>query len=530
MSARVTLPRICIALGFPDAGRLIEHARREADAGERFLEFRLDYLPDPEQGIAALRTFLAAYPDATILATCRRHQNRGRFNGSIEEQIRLLAAAIAAGAAAADVEIESAENALAPMALLAGKAALVVSYHNFEGTPAMEPVMRRLLKVPADAYKIVTTARKPSDNYRVLALARAHPKVPLILLAMSEVGFPTRVLCTALGGVFTYAAPCSAEGTAAGQVSARVLRQLYRVERPSRPPKIFGVIADPVRHSISPAVHNRALQARRCGGLYLPFLVSPLHLKDFFLFAGQLPVSGFSVTIPHKQKVIRYLDSVDPLAKRIGAVNTVWRKAGRWRGANTDVEGVRIPLEKRLRLAKASVLVAGNGGAARSAAFALAGAGARVSITGRNPDRVRALAKSCGGQAVPVEQLESADFDAVVHATPLGMWPHGQACFFPGRIPGRIVFDLVYNPLETLLLQRAREQGLCAIAGLEMFIEQAVRQFELFTGENPPRGAMEKAALEALAEQRGHAPHAAEQAEHANFANQVGRHNQPWGT
>jgi 3-dehydroquinate dehydratase/shikimate dehydrogenase len=529
MASRVSLPRICIALGLPDAERLMEHARREADAGERFLEFRLDYLPDPEQGIRAIRTFLQSYPDATILATCRRHQNHGRFNGSIEEQMKVLSAAIDAGAAAVDVEIESAESALAPMELIAGKAMLIVSYHNFEGTPAMDPVVRRMLKVPAAAYKIVTTARKPSDNYRVLALAKAYPKVPLILLAMSEVGFPTRVLSAVLGGVYTYAAPSAAEGTAAGQVSARVLRQLYKVERTCKSPKIFGVIADPVRHSISPAVHNRAIQARRYEGLYLPFLVAPLQLKDFFVLAEKLPISGFSVTIPHKQRVIRYLDSVDPLAKRIGAVNTVWKKAGRWRGANTDVEGVRVPLEKRLRLAKASVLVVGNGGAARSAAFTLSGAGARVAITGRNPDRVRALAKACGGEALLPEQLEKADFDVVVHATPLGMWPHEQECFFPGRIPGRIVFDLVYNPLETLLLRRAAEQGLSTIPGIEMFVEQAVRPFELFTGESAPRGVMEKAALDALAEQHSHAPHAGDHPNHANFANHIGRQNHPWG-
>jgi 3-dehydroquinate dehydratase/shikimate dehydrogenase len=503
----------------------MEHARREAEAGERFLEFRLDYLPHPEEGLTVIRQFLKAYPESTILATCRRHQNHGRFNGSIEEQLRILAAAVEAGASAVDVEIESAESAIAPMSLIAGNAQLIVSYHNFEGTPAMDPVMRRMLKVQADAYKIVTTAKKPSDNYRVLALAKAYPRVPLILLAMSEVGFPTRVLSTVLGGVYTYAAPSASEGTAAGQVSARVLRQLYRVEKAGKSPKIFGVIADPVRHSISPAVHNRAIQARRYDGLYLPFLVAPLQLKDFFVFAEKLPVSGFSVTIPHKQRVIRYLDSVDPLSKRIGAVNTVWRKAGRWRGTNTDVEGIKLPLEKRLRLAKASVLVVGNGGAARSAAFTLAGAGARVTVTGRNPDRVRALAKACDGEAAAPEQLASACFDVVIHATPLGMWPHENECFFPGRIPGRIVFDLVYNPQETMLLKRAKEQGLTTIRGIEMFIEQAVRQFELFTGENPPRGVMERAALEALAEHQNHCVHAGEHVPHANFTNQVGRHN-----
>jgi 3-dehydroquinate dehydratase/shikimate dehydrogenase len=500
MPVRTPFPRICIALGLPDAERLLEQARREAAQGERFLEFRLDYLPSPEQGVAVIQEFVRLYPDATVLATCRRHQNHGRFNGSIEEEFRILSAAIAAGARAVDVEIESAENALARMELL-GEAQVIVSYHNFEGTPALDVLMRRMLKVPAAAYKVVTTARKPSDNLKILSLLKTHSKTPLVVLAMSEAGFPTRVLCTVLGGAFTYAAPTTAEGTAAGQVSSRILHNLYHIEKPWKTCKLFGVIADPVRHSISPAVHNRALQARRIEAIYLPFLVGALQLKDFFAMAEGLPLQGFSVTLPHKQRIIRYLDALDPLSRRIGAVNTVWRKARKWRGTNTDIDGVRVPLEKRLRLSKATVLVAGNGGAARAAAFALGDAGAKISITGRNPDRVRALAKACGGEAVMPEQLSGAHFDVLVHATPLGMSPHVDECFFPGAIPAQIVFDLVYTPEETLLLKRAAGQGCEIIPGVEMFIEQAAHQFEIFTGESAPRQVMERAAREALSDQ-----------------------------
>jgi 3-dehydroquinate dehydratase/shikimate dehydrogenase len=501
MTLRPPLPKICIALGLPDPGKLLEHARHEAEAGERFLEFRLDYLPRPEDGLPVIRKFLELYPDATLLATCRRHQNHGRFNGSVEEQFRILAAAVDAGARAVDLEIESAEIPLAPLHLLEGRAHIVVSYHNYEGTPALDPVMKRMLKVPAAAYKVVTTARKPSDNLRVLSLARSYPKTPLILLAMTEMGFPTRVLCTVFGGVYTYAAPSSTEGTAAGQVTARILRHLYRVDKAWNSPKFFAVIADPVRHSISPAVHNRALQARRVQALYLPFLVTPLQLKDFFLLAEQLPLAGFSVTIPHKHRIIRYLDAIDPLTKRIGAVNTVYRKAGRWRGTNTDVEGIRVPLEKRVRLAKSSVLIVGNGGTARSAAFTLKDAGARLAITGRNIDRVRALAKLVDAEPLTPEQAEARFFDILIHATPLGMWPNTDACFFQGAIPAALVFDLVYTPMETVLLRRAAAEGKTVIHGLEMFLEQAAKQFEIFTGLSAPRAAMERAALEALRDQ-----------------------------
>lgn len=507
MLLKNTLPRICIALGLPSTARLLEHARREAAAGERFLEFRLDYLPSPIEGFNVIKQLLSEYSDCWILATCRRHQNHGRFNGSIDEQLDILSGAIEAGARGIDVEIESAELAKPRVRQIEGHAVVVVSYHNYEGTPAMEPVLRRVQKVPADIYKLVTTARKPSDNLRVLHLSKAHPKTPLVLLAMSETGFSSRVLSMVMGGMYTYATPSAAEGTAAGQVSARLMRQLYRVDKLSKACKIFGVIADPVMHSISPTVHNRALQARRMDGLYLPFLVSPLQLKDFFVLAEKLPLSGFSVTIPHKQRIIRYLDSVDPLSKRIGAVNTVWRKAGRWRGTNTDAVGVRLPLEKRIRIGKSRILVAGNGGAARSAAFTLADAGATITITGRNPDRVRALAKACNGTAMTQEAAERADFDAIVHATPLGMWPHTEQCFFRDRIPSDLVYDLVYTPMETELLRRAKSDGKTIVCGIEMFVEQASEQFELFSGVSAPRQVMERAAREAIAEQEAATAH-----------------------
>jgi 3-dehydroquinate dehydratase/shikimate dehydrogenase len=307
------------------------------------------------------------------------------------------------------------------------------------------------------------------------------------------------VLAPSFGGLYTYAAPNAAEGTASGQVSARMLRHLYRVDKSTKAAKIYGVVADPVRHSISPNVHNRAFQSKRMDAVYLPFLVHGNQLKDFFVMADAMPLSGASITIPHKQKVIRYLDTVEPLAKRIGAVNTIWKKAGKWRGTNTDAEGVTVPLAKRLKLGKSTALIVGNGGAARGAAFALADAGAKVSLVGRNLDRVRALARICNGEPLSREVASTRMFDVVVHCTPMGMWPHADECFFDDRIPGKLVFDMVYNPRETKLLKMAKDQGAETIDGLAMFLEQAARQFEIFTGETAPRAVMEKAAIESLA-------------------------------
>src|SRR3984957_16331023 len=498
MPPRRALPRICIALGLPDVSRLLEQARREAEAGENFLEFRLDYVPDPAAAALAIGKFLEEYPNCTILATCRRHQNHGRFNGSIEEQLHILDLAIQNGARAIDIEIESAEVAPDRCAALRTRTLLIVSWHHFETTPPLDPVLKRMQKVSADVYKIVSTARKPSDTGRILAASRLSPKIPLVTLAMGELGFPSRVLSTGFGAVYTYAAPAHVQGTAAGQVNARQLRSLYRIDKFTKSARIFAVIADPVRQSVSPHVHNRAFQSRRIDAVYVPLLVTANQLRDFFQFARDLPISGFSVTIPHKRRIMRYLDQIEPLARRIGAVNTVWRKAGKWRGANTDAEAISGPLSKLVKLPKATVLIIGNGGAARSAACALADAGAKVALTGRNADRVRALARLVGGEPMSHDQLLLRHFDVVINATPVGMWPNVNDCYFEGKIPGEIVFDLVYNPLETQLIKRARDQGKQIVPGLKMFIEQAVRQFEIWTGETAPRAAMETAALDAL--------------------------------
>jgi 3-dehydroquinate dehydratase/shikimate dehydrogenase len=224
MPPRRALPKICIALGLPDIPRLLEQARREAESGENFLEFRLDYLPDPAQGAGAIAEFLREYPNCTILATCRRHQNHGKYNGSIDDQLRVLDLAIQKGARAIDIEIETAEVVPDRCADLRNRAQLIISWHHFETTPPLDPVMRRMRKVPADVYKIVSTARKPTDVGRILAASRLSPKIPLVTLAMGEMGFPSRVVSPGLGSVFTYAAPAHAQGTASGQVNARQMR------------------------------------------------------------------------------------------------------------------------------------------------------------------------------------------------------------------------------------------------------------------------------------------------------------------
>ncbi|HWF47362.1 MAG TPA: type I 3-dehydroquinate dehydratase, partial [Bryobacteraceae bacterium] len=404
-----SLPRICIALGCSTPEELSLAAHREYKDGGAFLEFRLDYLPDPAMGVALVRDLRETYPDLRILATCRHQRYHGRFAGPPERQIEILSDAGRAGASALDLEVEAAEPSKGAAVALRSLAPLIVSYHDFEKTPPLQPVLNRLLRIPADAFKIAVTARKPSDNLRVLDFLRQPREAPLIAMAMSEIGAASRILSPAMGSLFTYAAPLDAHGTAPGQVPAPLLRTLYRADRLGPHTRIFGVIADPVAHSKSPSIHNRALHARRIDAVYLPFRVAPAQLRDWMVLAAGLPVSGFSVTIPHKQRIVRYLDVVEPLAKRIGAVNTVWRKAGKWRGTNTDVAGVLEPLRRRFRVPHRSILIAGYGGAARAAAFALADAGAKVTITGRNLKSAQLLAAAVKAEALPLAAASAAD-------------------------------------------------------------------------------------------------------------------------
>lgn len=493
-----SLPRICVALGLPTPSELSRAVEREYKNGNSFFEFRLDYLSNPSSGIELIRVFRRKYPDARILATCRPKQANGRFAGNIQQQIAILQDAGKAGAAAIDFEIESAERSKCAVRLLRESAPLFVSYHNFENTPALDPVLRRLSRIPADAYKIATTARKPSDSLRVIQFAREHRDTPLIALAMSDFGTATRILAPSLGCLYTYAAPRENQGTASGQISAKLLRSLYRCEKLTRRSRIYGIIADPVAHSKSPLLHNRAFHVRRLDAVYLPFQVDASHLADWMTVAATLPVLGFSVTMPHKQRILHHLDAVEPLARRIGAVNTVWRKTAKWRGTNTDVEGILKPLGRQLRLAHAQVLIAGYGGAARAAAIASSDAGASVTITGRNLKSAQKLARIINAEVSTLAQVQKQQYDVLIHATPVGMFPRTNECLFNDAIPADVVFDMVYSPHETLLLKHAKAQGCTVIPGSEMLLEQAASQFEIWTGESAPRAVMRNALEQGL--------------------------------
>lgn len=491
------LPKLCVAVGHKDPERAYELVSQAVRRRENFFELRLDMLKNPADGPALVERVHRSHASLLVMATCRRKEAHGEFTGSLAEQRVILESAASHGAQMVDVEIESAEQDLTLVELLRKRARVVLSFHDFKRTPPLKPVLERLQRFESDVYKIATTVQSPEDNTRLLACLSGF-KEPLVVLGMGELGAASRILSPSRGAAFTFASPDGAKGTAPGQFDASQMRNGFQVHKGKRSTAIYGVIADPVAHSLSPALHNRAFRRRRLDACYLPFRVPPAQLDEFFAFAKDLPVQGLSVTIPHKQAVMERLDSIDPLAAKIGAVNTVYRKGDQFCGTNTDAAGVTVPLAEKITLKGATVLLVGYGGAARAAAFALTDQGAKVTITGRDDKKGQALAKDAGVDHRPFGDWAAAHYDALVHATPAGMSPRIEDNLFPEEIPAEVVFDMVYNPLETALLSNARRQGKETVEGIEMFVEQAAAQFDLWTGQNAPRVTMRNAVLEVL--------------------------------
>ncbi|MYB51717.1 MAG: shikimate dehydrogenase [Acidobacteriia bacterium] len=506
MPVPLQLPKICVCIGHADANHAAELAVASCDRGESFLELRIDHLDDPTAGPGIVERIVRSHPATTVVATCRRAPYGGHFEGPLDQQVSILVEAVVAGAGIVDLEIEAFADSPDVLAHFRGTCTTLVSFHDFARTPELAPVIRQLAATGADILKVATHVQRPSDNLRLLTLCEDRDNV--VVAGMGETGSVARLVSPARRGLFTYAAPdayppasgqgCSelaATPTAPGQISAAAVRDLYRVQSASADTPVFAVIAKPVGHSMSPLIHNRCFRELEFDGLYVPMLVEPDDIADFFHTARKLPIRGASVTIPHKQSVIPHLDRVDEAALEIGAVNTIYWDQGRMCGTNTDARGIVEPLSQRVRLDGTQVLVVGNGGAARAAIVALRREGARVAVTGRNPERVRGLAGQLGADAVAFERLADEYFDVLVQATSVGMLPDAEGSLFPDRIPADVVFDLVYNPVETALLKRARADKKVTISGVEMFVEQAAEQFRIWTGMEAPRDVMRSAVL-----------------------------------
>ena len=359
-----------------------------------------------------------------------------------------------------DLEIESAEAISSSELdqLRASGAALIVSVHDFAATGDLREMLARIARLQPDLAKIIPTAQSLSDNLAVFHLLQHHHgDLPIVTMGMGEQGLISRVLGPRFGSAFTFASTARGEESAPGQVTARTLLDLYRLDHITTETSVYGVAGTHVQSSLSPIMHNAAFAQQAIDAVYLPLQTTAI--SDLVRLVRELPLNGLSVTMPFKQQILPFLDRIDPLAARIGAVNTVHRTPdGKLHGSNTDVAGITAPLEQRLSLRGARVLLLGAGGELHApAAFALCDKGAHVSILNRTSQTAHALAAECGATVFERTKLTQERFDVLVNATPLGMSGFSQgAPMFPEELRASFVFDLVYNPLDTPLLALAR--------------------------------------------------------------------------
>jgi 3-dehydroquinate dehydratase/shikimate dehydrogenase len=464
-----------------------------------FIEFRLDYLKQPLAALPKIHSFLETHQYVTAIGTCRRAFNGGKFKGSLASQLEVLTKAHAAGCQIVDLEIESAVKAKPDaIARLRSRVGLIVSFHDFRATRHLEETLEKMLKVPADYYKVVSTATTLSDNVAMMKfLQKQSDKHALIGLCMGEQGIISRVLSVRAGSVFTFGAISSELKTAPGQISARDLRSIYRIEQVDAATRIYGVAGDPIEHSLSPVIMNTALRRENVNGVYVPLHAKTL--KDLIYCVREIPLHGLSVTMPYKQTILPYLDNTDAHTAKIGACNTVVRgQDGKLYGFNTDIAGVLRPLEQRLSIEGAKVLVLGAGGAARTAVFGLKERGAEIWIMNRTSVKGQKLARQGKARTVKRADLRKTAFDVIINATPVGMGNTRDCPLKDEEIQAKLVFDMVYDPVETHLLQVARAKGITVIPGIEMFVQQAARQFEIWTGKPAPAGDMLRAVTIAL--------------------------------
>ncbi len=496
--SKLTVPRIFVTLAAPTLESMEAQASRAS--GQPFgCELRLDYLQETSDLEARLHQMLLRLHFPQAVATCRRAEAGGLFHGSVVSQAAVLAAAVRAGCQWVDVEIESVLRAGTALLRQFRPARVIVSYHNYRHTPALGAIYRRMARLPVHVVKIASTARELRDNLRIFKLlkSRRRRSPKLVALALGASGIPSRLLALRWGCPFTYASAGNHLGVAPGQLPSEAMRNVYRVDHLDHRTQLFGVVGSRASISLSPAMQNAAFQAKHVNAVYLP--CETKRLSDFIAFARATRFLGFSVTMPFKRAMLRDLDWVEPLAAKIGACNTVAVQDGKWMGWNTDAAAVVEVLTKRLRLAGSRILVLGAGGAARAAAYALRAEGAVVLIAARREAAARRLARGISAQAVPWSSADGMEVDAVINATPVGMPPHVDALPIDlARLRVRVVFEMVYYPLETRLLAEARGRGLTAISGLEMLVAQGARQFEIWTGQAAPRALMEQAIRHAF--------------------------------
>lgn len=491
---RLRLGKLCVAIQGSSPAELMDRAEA-ACKDFKFLELRLDSLSKPANALPYIKQFLAEHKDVTVIATCRRKAHGGSFDGALSAELEILTKAAHCGCQIIDLEVESAEEAKAAgvARLRSAGAALLISFHDFTRTKGLEQAADRIAIFKPDFVKVVSTARTLTDNLAVLRLIEDRSLHSQIVgIAMGEEGLVSRILGPRAGAAFTFGSWSAETETAPGQVTAEALRHLYRLEHLDPATRIFGVAGNPVSHSLSPLLQNAAFRREVVNAILLP--LKPKSVQDLLTLALDLPLAGCAVTMPFKTEVLPHLANMDSLTSKIGACNTLRMGAdGKLYGFNTDVAGVVRPLERRLRLKGARVAVLGAGGAARAAVFGLVEEGAEVLVINRTHEHAVTLARQAKAKSLKHDLLAKQRFDVMINATPCGMAGNKQTMpIAENELNAGLVFDMVYNPLETPLLKLAKSRGIPVVTGLEMFVQQGARQFEIWTGKPAPESEMFK--------------------------------------
>ncbi len=498
------LPRVCVALIGATPTELAQKA--EAVVRENpFIEFRLDYLSRPGSAFPILKSFLEFHPEAIVIATCRRAKSGGKFRGSVQSEVDILLKAADMGCQLVDLDIQSAKKLKpADIQKIRQKAALILSFHDFRSTKKLDDTFAEMERIPSDYIKIVSTATSLYDNVVMMKfLERTSEKRSMVGVCMGEQGIISRILGFRAGSQFTFASATPGEETAPGQVTGRTLRETYRVEQVDAATKVYGVAGDPVSHSLSPLMMNTALRRESINAVYLHLHAHTM--KDLMHCVREIPIHGLSITMPFKEAIMEHLDNTDALSAKVGACNTVVRSQdGKLYGFNTDVFGVLRPLEQRISLDGARILVIGAGGAARAAVFGLRERNAQVFIMNRSAGPAEKLARQAKAKYIQRSALKKMDFDVIINATPIGMdeapsKKNGDSPLSEKEIKARYLMEMIYNPIETRLVKIARAKNIHIISGVEMFAHQGARQFEIWTGKPAPFDEMYRVVLASLA-------------------------------
>ena len=483
---------ICVSVGRGRHRMMIAEMKHLGERGVQLVELRLDYIRRPVN----MQRLLAEKP-CNILVSIRRPRDGGRWERSEADRLGLLRTCIAAGVDYVDLELD-----VASQIPRFRDTKRIISYHNFDETPEnLEEIRDQMLELDPDILKIVTMANSPLDNFKLMRLSR-DAKVPTVAFCMGEMGMPSRILCGKFGSPFTYAAFNTDRQMAPGQLSYRELAKRFGYERIGPTTRVLGVIADPVRHSLSPRIHNACLQADKLDMVYVPFRVPSEHLEAFVDQCRDFGVTGLSVTLPHKEKVLRHITVLDESVVGIRACNTIVFKGEDAIGYNTDCDAALHSLIRELNLseddskpfADVRILILGAGGVARAMGWGLVRGGGRVAICARDFQKADKLAGSLKCKAIDWVSRATHPCDVIINATPVGMHPEVNESPFEIEWfeKHQVAYDAVYNPEQTLFIKQAREAECRTITGVEMFARQAAAQYTLFTGQEGNVDLMQK--------------------------------------